>query len=152
MKKIIFGIFAHPDDEAFGPSGTFLLETRAGTDLHLITLTAGENGNNPDNEENLGEVRLREWQAAGTLMGATTMHHLGFTDGTINNHAFLDLSKKLETIVRDIASRQTVPVEIELVSRAHKGISGNIATLVASRSAGVVWSTLKEDVSPRRRT
>ena len=37
MKKIIFGIFAHPDDEAFGPSGTLLLETRSGTELHLIT-------------------------------------------------------------------------------------------------------------------
>ena len=44
MKRVIFGIFAHPDDEAFGPSGTLLMETKAGTELHLITLTLGEAG------------------------------------------------------------------------------------------------------------
>ena len=62
MKKVIFGIFAHPDDESFGPSGTLLKLRRSGYDLHLIVLTDGEAGVNPDGIENLGEVRLQEWR------------------------------------------------------------------------------------------
>ena len=59
MQKILFGIFAHPDDEAFGPVAALLDEVEKGTELHLITLTGGENGTNPDNLDNLGEVRLQ---------------------------------------------------------------------------------------------
>ena len=32
MNKIIFGIFAHPDDEAFGPSGALLKAVREGAE------------------------------------------------------------------------------------------------------------------------
>lgn len=151
MKKIIVGIFAHPDDEAFGPSGTLLLETKAGTELHLITLTAGENGTNPDNEENLGEVRLREWRAAGDLIGAAGMHHLGFADGTLNNRAFLDIIKQLGAIVHTIVSSQTEPVEIEFMSLELGGISGHIDHIVAARAACYVFYSLQEQGLPMTR-
>lgn len=151
MKKIIVGIFAHPDDEAFGPSGTLLMETRSGAELHLITLTAGENGTNPDNDENLGEIRLKEWRVAGNLIGATSMQHLGFADGTLNNLAFLDIIKQLETIVRTIASSQTEPVEIEFMSLDLGGISGHIDHIVAARAACFVFYRLQEDGLPMTR-
>ena len=77
MKKVIFGIFAHPDDEAFGPAGTLIQEVQNGSELHLITITAGEAGSNPDNYDDLGQIRLEEWRRSGELIGATTMTHLG---------------------------------------------------------------------------
>lgn len=143
MKKIIFGIFAHPDDEAFGPSGTLLLETRAGSELHLITLTAGENGMNPDNHSDLGSVRLEEWRTAGALIGATSMHHFGFIDGTLGNIDHVAIAKRLETLVRDIFARQSEPVEIEFMSLDLNGITGHIDHIVAGRSACLAFYRLK---------
>ncbi len=60
MNKIIVGIFAHPDDEAFGCSPTLIKEASEGSEIHLITLTAGENGCNPDGHNSLGDIRLEE--------------------------------------------------------------------------------------------
>jgi len=148
MKKIIFGIFAHPDDEAFGPSGTLLLETRAGSELHLITLTAGENGMNPDRHDNLGEVRLREWRTAGGLMGATTMRHLGFIDGTLSNLSFLIAIKQIEKIVRDIVTNNDEMIEIEFMTSDLNGVSGHIDHIVAARAACFVFYKLKREGFP----
>lgn len=151
MKKIIFGIFAHPDDEAFGPCGTLLLETRAGAELHLITLTAGENGMNPDNHENLGDVRLNEWRTAGKLMGATTMHHLGFIDGTLGNINHIEASEKIEALVRTVIAEQSDDVEVEFMTNDLNGITGHIDHIVAARSACFVFYKLKDRGLPLTR-
>lgn len=143
VKKIIFGIFAHPDDEAFGPSGTLLLETRAGSELHLVTLTAGENGMNPDNHQDLSTVRLAEWHAAGHLIGASTMHHFGYIDGTLGNVDHIAITARLERLVRDIVSQQTEPVEVEFMSIDLNGITGHIDHIVAGRSACLAFYRLK---------
>lgn len=143
MKKIIFGIFAHPDDEAFGPSGALLLETKTGSELHLITLTNGSAGTNPDNATNLGEVRLKEWQAAGQLLGATSMHHLGFEDGQLNNQAMLEASQKIEHIITKIANGHAEPVEIEFMTIDLNGLTGHIDHIVAARAACFVFYRLK---------
>jgi LmbE family N-acetylglucosaminyl deacetylase len=144
MKKIIFGIFAHPDDEAFGPSGTLLLETRASAELHLITLTAGENGTNPDNHADLGAVRLKEWKAAGKLIGASSMHHFGYVDGTLGNIDHVAIAKRLEILVHNILAKQSEPVEIEFMSLDLNGLTGHIDHIVAGRSACLAFYRLKD--------
>lgn len=65
MRKILLGIFAHPDDEALGPVGTLLREVRDGAELHLITLTAGQAGATGvfTNSFNLGLLRVRYCRA-----------------------------------------------------------------------------------------
>lgn len=148
MKKIIFGIFAHPDDEAFGPSGTMLMEVQNGAELHLITLTAGENGMNPDNHENLQEVRLREWREAGELMGASGMFHLGFVDGELNNTTLLQAVEKIELIVRNIVGSHQIPAEVEFISIDTNGITGHIDHIVASRAAHHVFYKLRREGLP----
>ncbi len=151
MKKIIFGIFAHPDDEAFGPSGTLLLETKSGTELHLITLTAGENGTNPDKHTDLGKIRLQEWHEAGKLMGAFAMYHLGFVDGTLDNIAFLRAVEKVEEIVRGVIENHPAPVEVEFMTMDLNGISGHIDHIVAARAACFVFYKLKDQGLPLSR-
>lgn len=151
MKKIIFGIFAHPDDEAFGPSATLLLETRAGSQLHLITLTAGENGMNPDGHSDLGTVRLQEWHRAGKLIGATSLHHLGYIDGKLNNHDLLSAAATIETIVRDVLDTINEPCEIEFITMDLNGISGHIDHIVAGRAACLAFYRLKAAGLPMRR-
>jgi LmbE family N-acetylglucosaminyl deacetylase len=143
MKKIIFGIFAHPDDEAFGPAGTLLLETKAGTELHLITLTAGENGTNPDNHQNLGQVRLDEWHNAANLIGAATTYHLGYADGHLDNVAMIDAATRIEKIVTEITSQSSDTVEIEFMTLDPNGLTGHIDHIVACRAACFVFYRLK---------
>ena len=158
MHKLIFGIFAHPDDEAFGPSGTLLSEVRGGAELHLMTLTAGEKGANPDNLPRLSEVRLAEWRKAGALIGAHTMHHLGHTDGELDNVSMLRASEQIEQLVRDTLASHADPVEVEFMSMDTSGITGHIDHIVASRAAHLAirhtptlcsWS---RDVCPRKST
>jgi LmbE family N-acetylglucosaminyl deacetylase len=151
MKKLLFGIFAHPDDEAFGPSGTLLRESRNGTELHLITLTAGENGMNPDNHPNLADVRLAEWQSTGKLLGATSMHYLGFTDGTLDNISMLRAVTMIEKVIQDTVDAHDKPLEVELMSMDTTGITGHIDHIVASRAAHHVFYNLKQAGMPLTR-
>lgn len=150
MKKIIVGIFAHPDDEAFGPSGTLLMETQAGTELHLITLTAGEAGMNPDNVPDLAEVRLQEWYSAGSLIGAQEMHHLGYTDGTLNNLDHQTITDEIIRITEDILDGRD-DVDVEFMSIDLNGVTGHIDHIVAARSACLAFYRLKAKGHPMRR-
>jgi LmbE family N-acetylglucosaminyl deacetylase len=150
MQKIIFGIFAHPDDEAFGPCGTLLTETRGGSELHLITLTAGENGTNPDNAPNLGKIRLDEWQKGAALLGATSTHHLGYTDGTLGNNDHIAITATIETLVRDIVADRT-DIEIECISFDLNGLTGHIDHIVAGRSACLAFYRLRQQGLPMSR-
>ena len=144
MKKIIFAIFAHPDDEAFGPAGTLLLETRNGAELHLILLTSGDAGTNPDDHTDLGAVRLQEWQTAGALMGATGMHYLGYKDGQLNNLAMLEASERIVDLMTPIVEAAPADTEIELLTNDLNGITGHIDHIVAARTACYVFYTMKQ--------
>lgn len=144
MKKIIFGIFAHPDDEAFGPSGTLLLETRAGTELHLITLTSGDAGTNPDNHSDLGKVRLQEWRESGRLLGATSMHYFGYKDGQLTNQNMIEITAQLMELIRKTITDTPDDAIIELMSLDLNGLTGHIDHIVAARAACLAFYTLKK--------
>lgn len=149
MKKIIIGVFAHPDDEAFGPSGTLLLETKAGAELHLITLTAGEAGMNPDNLPDLATARLKEWHRAGELIGTAEQYHLGYIDGTLNNLDHLTIADEImritEAVLDGIAHDNVV---VEFMSMDLNGVTGHIDHVVAARSACLAFYRLKQKGFP----
>ena len=147
MKKVIFGIFAHPDDEAFGPAGTLLLETKAGTELHLITLTAGEAGTNEDDIKNLGEHRLKEWQRAGALLGATSMHYFGYKDGHLDNHDMVEIADRIVHLVGDISDGLPHDASIEFMGFDFSGLSGHIDHIVATRAACLAFYRLRDNDS-----
>jgi LmbE family N-acetylglucosaminyl deacetylase len=144
MKKILFALFAHPDDEAFGPSGTLLSETRAGTELHLLLLTSGDAGTNPDNHQDLGAIRLKEWQAAGQLMGASSMHYLGYKDSQLANQSMIDISQRVTEIITELIATAPDDAYIELLSNDLNGITGHIDHIVAARAACYVFYQLKQ--------
>lgn len=142
MKKVIFGIFAHPDDEAFGPVGTLLMEKEAGNEVHLITATAGDNGVNPDGVEQLALTRLEEWRAAGELIGADSMHYLGYQDGYLSNIEYHGAARKLKDIVHKITDGRK-DISIEFISMDHNGITGHLDHIFISRVSAYVFYTLK---------
>lgn len=144
MQKILFGIFAHPDDEAFGPVATLLKEADEGTEIHLIVLTAGENGTNPDNLPNLGEVRIEEWRAAGKLIGASSQHHFGYVDGSLNNIDHIEITARIVSLVKEVLSGRA-DVEIEFMSLDLNGYTGHVDHIVAARSACLAFYRLRDE-------
>lgn len=146
MKKLLFAIFAHPDDEAFGPSGTLVLEARSGTEIHLITLTDGSAGINNARHIDLGTVRIAEWHTAAELIGAVGTHHLSYKDGCLCNQTMIEAQKKIISLIRDITAKQEC--EIELMTIDDNGITGHIDHTVASRAASYVFHTLKQEDFP----
>lgn len=139
MKKIIVAIFAHPDDEAFGPSGYLVDQVHSGADLHLLTLTLGQHGENPDTVPDLGATREQEWLESGRLMGATSQHQLGFVDGNLDNQTMLIAAQKIEHIVHEILTSYDDSVRIEFLTNDFNGITGHIDHIVAARAAALVF-------------
>ena len=144
MKKIIFGIFAHPDDEAFGPCGTLLKESRDGSDVHLIMLTAGDAGTNLSGTPDLGAVRLEEWRQAGQLLGTKSMHYFGYEDGTLSNSVMVEIADRVMTTVLSLIENAPEDTEIEFMSFDFSGLSGHIDHIVATRSACLAFYRLQE--------
>ncbi len=144
MKKVIFGIFAHPDDEAFGPCGALLKAIREGVDVHLALLTDGGAGTNPDHLTDLGATRLEEWQKAGKLLGAKSMTYLGFHDGELNNLAMIEAGQKIIEIVLDTIKTLPKDVTIEFITLDLNGSTGHIDHIVAARAASFAFYRLKE--------
>ncbi len=142
-KKVIIGIFAHPDDESFGPSGTLLLEIANGADVHLICATAGQSGSNPDDHEELGEVRNEEWLEAGKLLGAKTQHQLWYLDGELNNYYFRQIADDCKAIVESITQEYGEKTEFTFVTMDQNGISGHIDHIVMSYVATFVFVALR---------
>lgn len=151
MKKVIFGIFAHPDDEAFGPCGTLVKAVSEGAELHLYSLTLGEAGQNPDNVPDLGAVREAEWRAAGKRLGATSMHTLRRSDGHLDNVALQEVNDELLSRIATTVHAYTEPVEVEFVTLDPNGLTGHIDHIVAARSASFVFHTLKRQGLPLTR-
>lgn len=150
MKKLLFAIFAHPDDEAFGPCGTLLMEAKAGTEVHLVSLTAGESGTNIDNLPDLKKIRLEEWNQSGQLIGATGMHYLEFADGMLNNHDMLIAADAIEKLIRAEIEDAGEDVEVELMTNDLNGITGHIDHIVAARATCLVFYRLKKQSLPMK--
>lgn len=150
MKKIIFGIFAHPDDEAFGPAATLLHETKSGAELHLICLTPGDAGMNVDNHDDLAAVRLQEWHAAGKLLGATGMHQLGYHDGRLCNNDYHEIVNRITEIIDQVVGDRT-DIEIELMSMDLNGITGHLDHILAGRVSAYLFYKQRELGRPMAR-
>lgn len=132
MKKVLFSIFAHPDDEGFGPSGTLIKEARDGTDVHLLCITRGDAGRNVDSCEDLGAMRIGEWQAAGRLIGATSMQHFGYSDGGICNGLYHEIADKLEAHIESTLETYDEDFELHFMTFDCTGLSGHLDHIAVS--------------------
>lgn len=99
-KPGLMGIWAHPDDEAFGSAGTMARATMSGHPVAIVCATRGEEGEIADaalaTPENLGEVRERELRNACAAVGVTDVSFLGYRDGHLSE---ADPEEAIERIV-----------------------------------------------------
>lgn len=84
MTRTLLAVFAHPDDETFGPGGTLARYAAQGVAVHLICATRGEAGesdlDDPAVSQDLGHQREQELHCAAEILGLTKVHLLGYRD------------------------------------------------------------------------
>ena len=86
----ILGIFAHPDDESFGPGGTLARYAAEGAQVHVVIATDGIAGSVEDpahvqSHESLAQVRSTELSNAAVALGVATIWSLPYRDSGMRN-------------------------------------------------------------------
>ena len=99
-RKTVVAMFAHPDDEAFGPAGT-LAQLAKDNDVYIIVGTNGEAGENhhPDKELHILEIRRQEVITSSKILGVKHVYFLDLPDGLLNNAIYGDALAKAEKII-----------------------------------------------------
>jgi len=127
MKKRVLALFAHPDDEAFGPGGTLALWALAGLEIKLVCVTRGEAGNN-HTQEATGRVRERELLKSADILGINEVEFLEFQDGEIGNNRMLELIEKFGKEIKRFKPER-------LITFGLNGVSGHIDHVAVAGAA-----------------
>jgi LmbE family N-acetylglucosaminyl deacetylase len=121
MKQaVLLGIFAHPDDESFGPGGTLARYAAEGVAVHVCTLTDGAAGTADPNcwdclegYEDLAQRRVAELRCAVEILGGQ-LHFMGYRDSGMagdpandHPHAFInqpveEVAGRLTRLIREL--------------------------------------------------
>lgn len=140
MKRSILLIFAHPDDESSGVSGTVKKYTQQGVPVDLITATRGEKGSRLDVPAGVdtGTAREAELRAAAAIMGIRNIYLLGYMDGKLYKADIDEVANKIADIIRR--------VEPEIViTFGPDGISGHTDHITVGKAATRAFKKLSEE-------
>lgn len=148
MRKLLFGIFAHPDDEAFGPSGTLYKAAQDNTEIHLILVTDGAASTNRNVNSNLAKQRLQEWRSSGALIGANSMHSLNYPDGELSNGLYLEIAEKIMAYINK-ELRHDTETEIEFMTFEPSGLSGHLDHIAVSHITTYVYLKLRKTLEDK---
>ncbi|MEH7504545.1 bacillithiol biosynthesis deacetylase BshB2 [Neobacillus drentensis] len=106
-ERHVLVVFPHPDDEAFGVSGTIATHVQNGTPVTYACLTLGEMGRNMGNppftnRENLPKIRKEELKEAARVLGIQDLRMLGFRDKTIEFEDDKKLTNTMLALIEDV--------------------------------------------------
>lgn len=100
----ILCVFAHPDDESFGPSGAVVGYALRGTPVDVLCATRGEEGQLGDppvvTREGLGAAREAALRAAVRILGYRDLYLLDHHDGRLPDVPYPALLQEVEEIMR----------------------------------------------------
>lgn len=144
-RKLLFGVFAHPDDEAFGPSGYLYRQAHNGVEVHLIMVTDGSEGRN-EGFKHLKQKRHEEWMESGRRIGASSNMSLGYKDGAICNNLYLEIANKIIKHIKQIVARNQAgdEITIEMITFDQSGLSGHVDHIAVSYITTYVYEKLKK--------
>jgi LmbE family N-acetylglucosaminyl deacetylase len=95
-------VAAHPDDPDFGVAGTAAGLAKAGHTVHYVVLTSGDAGSEDPTipRAELARIREVEQDAAGRILGLTSVRYLRFPDGELQPD--LSLRKAIVRVLREL--------------------------------------------------
>lgn len=136
MAKNFVCIFAHPDDEAFGPAGTIHKLTRD-YDVYILCATKGQAGLDSDDihDEKLYARRAQEICNSAEILGVKKVHFLGFQDGTLSNDKYHKLADKIQEYLEELQPEGIMTFET-------RGVSGHIDHITVSLATTFVFQKL----------
>ncbi|WP_010170333.1 bacillithiol biosynthesis deacetylase BshB2 [Bacillus coahuilensis] len=106
-ERQVLVIFPHPDDEAFGVSGTIATHVQNGTPVTYACLTLGQMGRNLGNppfatRESLPEIRKKELVEAAKVMGIQDLRMMGLRDKTIEFEDDREMMKMMLHLIDEL--------------------------------------------------
>jgi LmbE family N-acetylglucosaminyl deacetylase len=104
MRSLV--VAAHPDDEVLGCGGTIARLASQGEDVHILIVAEGATSRaghrseaNPVLVSDLADAA----RDAGALLGAKQVRLLGFPDNQLDTVPLLEIVKRIETVIEDVA-------------------------------------------------
>jgi LmbE family N-acetylglucosaminyl deacetylase len=111
-RQTLLGVFAHPDDESFGPGGTLARYAAQGAAVHVIIATDGIAGSVADpaalqDHDTLAQVRSAELANAAAALKLTSIWSLPYRDSGMRNtpdnlHPDALIQQPLPTLVAEL--------------------------------------------------
>lgn len=147
MTQYTFGIFAHPDDAAFGPGGTLALMAQAGTEVHLVCVTCGGAGVNVDGHAHLSDIREAEEKAAAEIMGVASCEMLRYDDGQLCNNTYLEIADKIIAHIRRTVTESDS--DVTLITFDPNGISGHLDHIAVAMMTTYAYLKMRDKFSLR---
>ncbi|RWZ58189.1 bacillithiol biosynthesis deacetylase BshB2 [Halobacillus fulvus] len=107
QERHVLVIFPHPDDEAFGVSGTIASYIKQKTPVTYACLTLGEMGRNLGKpafatRESLPEIRRQELQKAAEAMGIEDLRMMGLRDKTLEFEDDTEMKNMVKKLVDEL--------------------------------------------------
>lgn len=133
MRRLIFGIFAHPDDEAFGPCGSLLLHARDGHEVYLLCATDGSQG------QSSAEIRTEELENSAAIIGAKRVFKLDFSDGKLCNGDLKELAAKIQGAITEAIGNDQ-EAEVSFITFEQNGLTGHLDHIAVSLATTFVYT------------
>lgn len=134
MKNIVC-VFAHPDDEAFGPGGT-IAKFAKNHNVYILCATKGEEGLNALGKGSISKIREKELLRAAKILGVKKVIFLGFKDGELSNNLYHKLASKIRSNLLKLKPSLVLTYE-------PRGVTGHIDHIVVSLVTMFVARKLK---------
>lgn len=129
-KKTLVAVFAHPDDEAFGPAGALIHFAKI-YDVYLLCAT---NGDLP--------IRRQELLASAKILGIKKVHFLNFKDGDLNNNNYHQLAAAITRKLRLYRPETVMTFEPKGVSGHLDHVAVALTTTFAAKKLGGIKKIL----------
>lgn len=136
---VIVAIFAHPDDEAFGPGAT-IAKMAEDHDVYIICVTNGNDKTRKYDDEikekGLANIRNSELDASAEVLGVKKVFYLNYEDGQLCNNIYHEVASKIEKILKELKPEALMTFE-------NRGVSGHIDHIFLSMVTAFVFKKVE---------